>query len=58
MSEKITRIDLDNLADIIWWIKGHVAADAIGCPFKIDHVESLRKARINLEEMMNETNQN
>lgn len=53
MPETITREDIDNLADIIWWIKGYRAgADADGnrCPFGSDHVESLRKVRINWKE--------
>lgn len=47
MSE-FTQQDSDNLADIIWWIMGYHAAseDAYQiCPFKSEHVESLKKAR-------------
>lgn len=50
MGEVITREDIDNLADIIWWIKGFMAgadADSNSCPFGLAHVESLRKIRAN-----------
>lgn len=48
--EIITQEDIDNLADIIWWIKGYKAgadADGNSCPFGADHIESLRKIRAN-----------
>jgi hypothetical protein len=47
--EQFRREDSDNLADIIWWIKGYIAgADATysPCPFGSAHVESLRRARV------------
>ena len=47
--EKIVQTDIDNLADIIWWIKGYKARadeDANSCPFCLDHFESLRKVRV------------
>jgi hypothetical protein len=47
--EKIVQTDIDNLADIIWWIKGYKAGadeDANSCPFGLDHIESLRKIRV------------
>ena len=51
MTEKIIQTDLDNLADIIWWIKGYIAGagDLEECPFGMDHHESLRKARVVLK---------
>jgi hypothetical protein len=55
--ETITQTDLDNLADIIWWIKGYLA----GCeknydisPFGTGHIESLRKMRANELDKLNE----
>ena len=48
---KITKHDLGNLADIIWWIRGYRAgmeAEKGECPFVADHVETLRKCRIAL----------
>ena len=48
---EITQTDLDNLADIIWWIKGYRAGardQMEECPFVIDHEESLRKCRVAL----------
>ena len=41
-----TDADTQNLADIIWWIRGGMAADSVVCPFNGDHIESLRKARV------------
>lgn len=55
MKELMSQTDLDNLADIIWWIKGFRSASDGGyanCPFGTDHIESLRKARINLSEII------
>jgi hypothetical protein len=52
MSDKVTQIDNDNLADILWWIKGFRAgARAIDarsdvCPFEPEHEESIRKVRL------------
>lgn len=50
MTEKITQTDLDNLADIIWWIKGYRAAimedSCTPCDFGLYHIESLRNARV------------
>ena len=46
--EKILQEDLDNLADILWWIKGYIAGakdNYESCPFGDDHFESLRKVR-------------
>ena len=45
--------DSDNLADIIWWIKGFVAGaegNWENCPFTSEHEESLRRARVALDE--------
>ena len=47
-----TQTDLDNLADIIWWIKGYTAGAGENfekCPFTEEHAESLRKARVALD---------
>jgi len=52
MTEPITQTDLDNLADIIWWIKGYTAGagdNFESCPFQPLHIESLRKARLALK---------
>ncbi len=52
MNKDITQTDLDNLADIIWWIKGYMAGAGEAyedCPFTSDHSESLRKARVALK---------
>ena len=60
MKEKITQTDLDNLADIIWWIKGYLAGareNFESCPFKEDHIESLRKSRITLMEDLEKENE-
>ena len=54
MTETFTRADSDNLADIIWWIKGYLAANASPCPFSNGHIESLRKARAILEEAIDD----
>lgn len=48
MYDEITQADADNLADILWWIKGfRAAADASGTipAFGSEHEESLRKFR-------------
>ena len=52
MSEKVTQTDLDSIADIIWWIKGYQAGardNLEECPFNMVHYESLRKARLILQ---------
>lgn len=57
MKEPMNQIDIDNLADIIWWIKGYKAGaedNLRPCPFGNDHIESLRKARINLNASLTE----
>jgi hypothetical protein len=51
MSDDITQADIDNLTDIIWWIKGFLDGcdrDGNSCPFSNGHIESLRKARLKL----------
>ena len=48
MAEIWTQADSDNLADIIWWIKGYIAGareNLEECPFTYSHIEGLRKAR-------------
>ena len=55
MGEKFTQIDQDNLADIIWWIKGYIAGAKENfqeCPFSMAHHESLRKGRIILDKIL------
>ena len=45
---KVTQHDIDNLADIIWWVKGYMAGardNRENCPFEHSHEESLRRAR-------------
>jgi len=57
MKEQVAQIDLDNLADIIWWIKGYIAGardNYESCPFGEEHIESLRKARVNLQDELGE----
>ena len=52
MSE-FTKTDDDNLADIIWWIKGYMASKSIDsevCDFGAHHIESLKRARNTLQE--------
>ena len=49
MDDFIKQTDIDNLADIIWWIKGYYAGamdECNSCPFTTDHSESLRKIRL------------
>ena len=49
MDDEIKQTDIDNLADIIWWIKGYYAGvmdECNSCPFTTDHSESLRKIRL------------
>ena len=49
MDDFIKQTDIDNLADIIWWIKGYYAGameESNSCPFTPDHSESLRKIRL------------
>ena len=43
--------DQENLADIIWWIKGNMSAKGTQADFCLDHIESLRKARVILKEL-------
>jgi len=53
MDNEIKQADIDNLADIIWWIKGYYAGameESNSCPFTTDHSESLRKIRLTLME--------
>lgn len=48
MSDEITQEDLDHLSDIIWWIKGYMAATDANrdlCPFSECHHDSLLKFR-------------
>ena len=52
MAEIWTQADSDNLADIIWWIKGYIAGareNLEECPFAHRHIEGLRKARMLLD---------
>lgn len=57
MSE-ITQKDSDRLADVIWFLIGYVAAfrdiPLANCTFQDDHVESLKKARIEIQRIINE----
>ena len=57
MTEKFIQTDLDNLADIIWWMKGYWAGSRDNLeegPFHMSHHESLRKARILLADQIKE----
>jgi len=50
--DEIKQADIDNIADIIWWIKGYHAGakeNFQSCPFGEDHIESLRKVRGKLQ---------
>lgn len=53
--EKLTQSDSDNLADIIWWIRGYIAANEYERKdFSEAHIQSLikfRKAFILQEEL-------
>lgn len=45
---EVSQTDLDNLADIIWWIKGYLAGCREGNSMdgmQERHIESLRKVR-------------
>jgi len=47
--------DLDNLADILWWIKGYHAGATEAyenCPFEKEHMESLRVARVHMQNVL------
>lgn len=51
--EEITQTDIGNLADIIWWIQGFIAGAKEAfelSPFNTNHIESLRKIRVNWKE--------
>ena len=53
MSEKWTRIDADNLTDILWWLKGFIAGakEAMEyCPFSTHHTDALSRAKRILNE--------
>ncbi len=54
MAEEITQEVIDNLADIIWWIRGYRAGidDINDCSFHETHIRSLRTARLKLAELM------
>ena len=46
--------DTGNLADVLWWIKGYNAACLItgeASPFCADHLETIRKARIIMDDV-------
>ena len=55
-SQNIIQDDLDRLADVLWWIKGYVAAcndtyqDA---PFWTFHIEALQKIKESLQSELN-----
>lgn len=48
--DELTQTDRDNIADVIWWIKGAMDANKLNdewsFPFNRTHVESLRKAKM------------
>ena len=54
MDKTFTKTDDDNLADVIWWILGRVNALNQGnnpeYELGLDHVDSLTKARLFIEE--------
>jgi hypothetical protein len=46
--KSLSETDADNLADIVWWIKGFMAGSDASeelCPFGVEHIASLNKAR-------------
>lgn len=44
----LTQVEADCLADLIWFVKGYLAAeDRDERFFCEDHIEALRKARVN-----------
>jgi hypothetical protein len=56
-TNEITQRDSDNLADIIWWIKGYIVGakeNCESCPFCNDHIESLKKTRIHLQKLIDD----
>lgn len=58
MENKLTDTDMDNLADIIWWIFGYTAGlEKSGevCVFKPAHTETLRKIRLNYRDRLERT---
>jgi len=56
MKEELTQQDSDNLADIIWYIKGRLSVQDYEDRSDLcsDHVESLRKFRNAFSEYINE----
>ena len=58
MIETLTKEDWDNLADILWFVKGYLSCakdlDMETCPFMPAHTESLRKARVLIRELLEE----
>lgn len=48
--EKFTKSDDDNMADLIWWIKGYLTAHKLqsesSVDFHEDHVQALIKYRL------------
>ena len=56
MMEKWSLLDDQNLADLIWYIKGRIEAGEQDGPefFSIDHIDSLRDARLQLRDKINQ----
>jgi len=51
-----TEHTMQDLADIIWWIKGYIAGAGDNlepCPFGDNHIEALRRARVDLRKLLN-----
>jgi hypothetical protein len=55
--KELTQHDSDNLADIIWYIKGRLSVQDYEDSDNLcsDHIESLRKFRNAFNEQLNET---
>jgi len=52
----VTRAEIDRLTAIIWWIKGYIAGAGDNpepCPFGDNHIEALRRARVDLRKLLN-----
>ncbi len=47
--EEITQEDIDRVADVIWWVKGFMAAResmGLACDIGPAHIETFRKIRL------------
>lgn len=59
--EEITQLDIDRIADVVWWIKGYHAAcedESSMCDFDLSHVHSLTKIKETLQAKLNKEESN